>query len=243
MIYCLSQHHTGTWTSLAWLHSHKDIKGFLQEAHAHDALEGHEIKHKVESGIYTEKFDPAMVYHEHIARDPNSTKIRICASQMVMMATTATLIPIRDPLASLITYQKWADRDGRSAEIGARFSPKIFIDVWCALAESWITLQRFGHVRFVCWDLLMPGWASEHLAGVARDLGLKDPLPAKRWATHQIHDNTAGDYRLKAAYQSHNANVMRKGIAENGYNYLASKGLQLRPFLESLGYRKLQWWS
>ena len=243
MIYCLSQHHTGTWTSIAWLLSHKDVKGFLQEAHAHDALEGEEIIHEVESGQYTERFDPAMVYHQHIHRDPNSEKIRICAAQMVMMATTATLIPIRDPLASLVTYQKWADRDGRSAQIGERFSPKIFIDIWCCMAESWFTLQRFAHVRFVCWDLLMPGWAPAHLAGVAKDLGLTDPEPSQLWNDRPIHDNTAGDYPLKAAYQQRDANALRKGISENGYNYLVSKGLQLRPFLESLGYRNLQWWS
>ncbi len=243
MICCFSQHHTGTWTALSWLNAHSDVEGFMQQAHAHDTLAGEVVDHKVESGIYTEEFHPNMVYHEHLARDPNSEQTRIAASQMVMMATHATLIPIRDPLASLVTYQQWAERDGRIFEGPERFSPRVFVDVWCCLAASWETLQRFGHVRFVCWDLLMPGEAEAHLLGVARDLGLKDEGPARAWCAAPIHDNNAGEYALKSAYQARQANALRKGIAENGYNYLVSKGLQLRPFLEHLGYRDLQWWS
>ena len=243
MIYCLSQHHTGTWTSLSWLNSHRDVEGFIQEAHAHETLAGGEVVHEVESGLYTEKFHPRMVYHEHIIRDPRSDQARISAGQMIMLATTATLIPMRDPLASLVTYQEWADRDGRSSSIGVRFSPRVFVDVWCCLAGSFETIKRFGHVRFVCWDLLDREAMSEYLLGVETDLGLKDRRPAKRWRRKRIVDNTNGDYRLKDAYLAGAANVLRKGIAENGYNYLVSKGLQLRPFLEELGYRNLGWWS
>ena len=247
MICCFSQHHTGTWTALAWLNAHSDVEGFMQEAHAHDTLDGVVVDHIVESGTYTEEFHPNMVYHEHLARDPNSQKTRIAASQMVMMATHATLVPIRDPLASLITYQQWADRDGRSAEVGALFSPQVFVDVWCCLAASWETLQRFAHVRFVCWDLMKPGVLDgrsvRYLLGVARDLGLKDEGPARAWSQRPIHDNTCGEYRLKTAYQNRNHKFLRAHIAENGYNYLVSKRLQLRPFLEGLGYQDLQWWS
>ena len=244
LIYCLSQHHTGTWTSLSWLLSHRDVEGFIQRAHAHEALAGREdIVHQVESGKYPEKFHPLMVYHEHIERDPRSDLTRIDAGQMVRLATTATLIPIRDPLASLVTYQEWGDRDGRSSEIGVRFSPRVFVDIWCCLAGSFETIKRFGHVRFVAWDLLDRAEMSEYLLGVETDLGLKDRRPAKRWKRERIVDNTKGDYRLKDAYRAGAANVLRKGISENGYNYLVSKGLELRPFLEELGYRDLSWWS
>ena len=244
MIYCLSIHHTGTWTSLSWLNAHKDVKGFVQEAHAHQALEGDEaVVHRVESGEYPEKFHPMMLYHEHIARDPRSDLARIAAHQMIMLATTPTLIPIRDPLAALVTYQKWAERDGRINGGPEVFSPTVFVDTWVALAGSFETIKKFGHVRFVCWDNLRPGWAQEYLLGVEKDLGLKDRRPAKRWNRAPIHDNVAGHYRLKDAYEAKAANVLRKGISENGYNYLISKGLQLRPFLEELGYRNLQWWG
>lgn len=244
LIYCLSQHHTATWTSLSWLNAHRDVEGFLLEPHAFEVLSGAEdIIHPMESGTYPEKFHPKMVYHEHIARDPRSDLLQIDASQMVMLATTATLIPIRDPLASLVTYQQWGDRDGRSSDVGARFSPRVFVDTWCCLAGSFETIKRFGHVRFVCWDLLDREAMSEYLLGVETDLGLKDRRPAKRWRRQQIVDNTSGDYPLKDAYLAGAANVLRKGIAENGYNYLVSKGLQLRPFLEELGYQDLRWWS
>lgn len=243
MILCLSIHHTGTWTSLSWLQSHRDVKGFLQEAHAHDALAGDEVVHHVESGDYPERFHPMMVYHEHLNRDRNSKRLRIAAGQMILLATHPTLIPIRDPLASLVTYQHWADRDGRSAEIGARFSPRIFVDTWCALAASWPTISRFAHVRFVTWDRMLPGEMAVYLEGVRKNLGLKDGGPAKAWADHEIRDNDGGHYPLKDAYLAGQSNVLRKGIAENGYNYLVAQALHLRPFLEALGYQDLQWWS
>lgn len=243
MIYCLSIHHTGTWTSLSWLNAHRDLKGFVQKAHAHETLAGQEVVHKVESGEYREHFDPLMLYHEHIDRDPRSDLDRIAAHQMIMLATTPTLIPIRDPLASLVTYQKWAERDGRINGGPEVFSPKVLVDTWVALAGSFETIKKFGHVRFVCWDRLTPEWATEHLLGVEKDLGLTDRRPALGWVAAPIHDNDAGPYRLKDAYKAGAANALRKGISENGYNYLVSKGLQLRPFLEELGYQNLQWWG
>lgn len=250
MILCFSQHHTGTWTSLSWLNSHQDIKGFLLEPHVNEVLGGAEdIVHPMESGTYPEKFHPMLVYHEHLKAeyaDATGDRFRLCPAQMVMMATHATLIPIRDPLAALVTYQRFAEQNGGidlGGGLNPGFSPRAHVNTWCALAASFDTMMRFAHIRFVCWDRLPREEMAVYLEGVARDLGLKDRRPAKAWAQHEIRDNASGEYPLKAAYLAQSSNRLRKGIAENGYNYLVSKGLQLRPFLEALGYRNLQWWS
>jgi len=68
MIYCVSVHHTGTWTAISWLTQHAEVEGFLQEDHVTRVMEGDEgeVVHKIESFEITASFHPMMVYHEHV---------------------------------------------------------------------------------------------------------------------------------------------------------------------------------
>lgn len=258
MIYCLSHHHTGTWTALAWLTMHDSVKGLLLEDYVYEVLGGQVVKHQVESGIYEARFDPNMVYHEHLRveiptvwtstgyRSAPWFGARIKGAQLVLLGTHPTLIPMRDPLASLVTYQRWAERDGR-ADKDATFDPVGHVDGLVALALCEDQVRQFGHVRFACWDLISKmEWEEvyNHLSGIAVSLGLIDQEQvAADVATNMIVNNTAGSYPLKTAYETGDTAALRSGIASGGYDHLVSREEVLRPFLERLGYQDLVWWS
>ena len=63
MIYCLSVHHTGTWTAIGWLTAHEGVVGFLQEAHVNKILMGGKMTHKIDEFHLEAEFHPLMVYH------------------------------------------------------------------------------------------------------------------------------------------------------------------------------------
>ncbi len=254
MIYCLSVHHTGTWSAIEWLTAHEDIKGFLQQAHVNKILMGGKMIHKIDDFRLEAKFHPLMVYHEHVVLEgvkftpagflPDQWWERmISASQTVMISTTPTLIPIRDPLASLITYQKWGERDGRID--GGDFSQREQINHWCGLAVSHRNLKLFGHCRFLCWDLLngTPEETEEYLLDISRNLGLKDPSPSKDVSHFKRVVNSVGDYPLKQAYLNGDVDAVRRGLSESAFDVLMERESLLRPFLEELGYTDLMWWT
>lgn len=250
MIFCLSVHHTGTWTAISWLTQHDGVEGFVQEKHVAEVMADEEIIHQIESFSLRAKFDPLMVYHEHVRlaelRPTRSGYLPdlwwdrgLAPAQMILIGTHPTLIPMRDPLASLVTYQKKAEREGK-----LDFSLRRQVDDWCALAVSHRILKRFGHCRFVCWDLLNGSKDEnvEHLLGIARDLGLEDVMPSADFGDGTVL-NTAGEYPLKMAYMRGDKVSLMEGIDQGGFDLLRSRERVLRPFLEQFGYRDLLWWS
>jgi len=254
MIYCLSVHHTGTWTSIDWLTSHEDVEGFLTEANVNKILLGGKMVHRIGDFEIRAEFNPLMVYHEHVRLEPVTITSEgfqtdqwwdrmLSPAQMVMVSTVPTLIPMRDPLASLITYQKWGERDGRID--GGHFSQREHLGHWCGLAASSKLFKLFGHCRFLCWDLLngTQKQNQEHLLGISRDLGLTDPSPSGDQSHFQRVVNSAGDYPLKRAYLDGDVDLVRRGLSESAFDVLRERESLLRPFLEELGYSDLMWWS
>ncbi len=252
MIYCLTQHHTGTWSTLAWVLSHQTVKGFLTTEHIFDILEPDEPDqesgvypvHPMESGELVEEFHPSMVYHEHLRLDADKLH-RIDRTQILIATVTPTVIPVRDPLAALISYQVRAETAGRKTETG--FAPRSHVESWVALAQTWEKiLKNFGHVRFMPWDLLGQGdrfEIAEKLFGISTDLGMMDGKPSLTCARDMIHNNDRGTYPLKEAYQNGDLEEIRQGVSEGAVNLLTSKQKLLRPFLEFLGYSDLMWWT
>lgn len=252
VIFCLSVQHTGTWTAISWLTAHDNVVGFLQEKHVNEVIAGKPIVHQIEEYSLKSSFDPLMVYHEHIRLEDERRfksgfrpdlwwERNVAPSQMIFIGTHPTLIPIRDPLASLITYQKWGERDGRIGT--SAFSPEAHINNWCGLAVGWENIKLFAHCRFLCWDLLngSPLEIEEHLLGISESLGLQDPKPSADWSDGRLI-NTAGEYPLKSAYIDRNVGRVRKGLSEGGFDLLQGRESILRPFLEELGYSDLMWW-
>lgn len=239
MIFCLSQLHTGTWSTIAWLTLHDEVKGLMLSMDVYDVLEGKPtIDQMHESGSYHQKFDPLMVYHEHIRPD-HWFQERMSRTQLVLAATNPTVIPIRDPLLSLISYQNRAEIHHKIGTDG--FLPvEHVLNRWVYLAESFEILSRYDHIQFLCLDII--GFNPEPtLWGIARNLGLTDREPSTRGL--QLRDNSTGEYALKSAYAARNVHALRQGVAEDGFQQLVNRERILRPFLEGIGYTNLLWWS
>ncbi len=239
MIFCLSNIHTGTWTTLAWLVLHKEVNGLMLSTHVQDVLRGIETpEHRQESGTYYQKFDQSMVYHEHVRPD-HLFPDQMSRTQMVMATTNPTVIPVRDPLLSLISYQNRAVIHGKMG--GQGFLPTLHVlNRWVYLAEQFEILSQFDHIQFLCWDIM--GFNAEStLWGVARNLGFQDREPSK--VGGELANNSTGGYALKNAYATRNVTAIRQEIAGDGFQELVNREKILRPFLEGIGYTDLMWWS
>jgi hypothetical protein len=245
VIYCLSQHHTGTWTTLDWIQRHRGVDGIITAAHLFDAVERNGagmMFQPIEGGPIPPRWDPSMVYHDHIETDgPEPTRIN--RTQVLIATVTPTVIPIRDPLASLVSYQNRIDTDQQPdhRDVGH------FVDRWMRLAETALAIFKdYAHIRFVCWDLVgaMDKFeAFEYLAGISADLGLTDVRPSLECAKSMIRNNDLGDYPLKTAYLEGDLDFLEKNISGGGLLALMQNTDPLRPWLEGLGYRDLRWWS
>ena len=244
MIYCLSKHHTGT-----WVHQHEGVGAMLTTAHLFGVLEG-EIGLNYPDVVgepIVPAWHPTMVYHEHVTSD-DLEPLRIERRQVLLATMTPTVIPIRDPLAALISYQERALRDGRIDEPGQpRFDPAEFVDKWIRLAETARAIfVDFAHIKFLCWDLAsgmdrMSRYI--YLREIAEALGLADDGPSAQCGVKVIRHNDFGQYELKDAYDRRDLTYIRRNVANGGFEALrACRGI-LRPFLERLGYRDLLWWS
>lgn len=217
MIFCLSQIHTGTNSVLAWLKAHEDCDGVL-----------------LSNEVYGSKQEPATVYHEHVRKDSRFNK-QMCRTQIVMAWAHPTVIPLRDPLACVLSYHHRAIVTG---QIGTDlFQPlQDVVDRWCLLAEC---EDRFEGAPGIFW---MP-WDIEHLVTkhflwhTARGLGLNDPVPSRGGLPCE---NSSGDYPLRKAYEDGDLECLRSIRA---VNYLRDCEPVLRPFLERRGYANLLWWS
>ena len=248
VIFCLSIQHTGTWSTLAWILKHEGVNGFLAYPHIFDILEPDQESgiypvHPMESGEMVERWDPRLVLHDHMKLDPK-VPTRIDRTQVLISTVNPTVIPIRDPLASLISYQVRAEKDGRTTENG--FAPRSHVDTWVALAQTWRgILFKYAHIRFMPWDLLGKGdrfEIAETLVGISQDLGLRDALPSMQCAREIIHNNDLGSYDLKRAYLKRDLGFINENVSHGAVLELMQNTDILRPFLEGLGYKKLMWW-
>lgn len=239
VIFCLSQIHSGTWSALAWLVRHQEVPGLLLSTGVYQIMAGQEIDPIVMGPeIYTEKLEPGIIYHEHIRPDyrfPSSMD----RSQLMLAAMHPTLIPIRDPLASLISYHHRAEQSGQLH--GPMYLPIDHICMrWVILATQ--ELERC-QIHFLPCDI-HGGPTSAELWWASQWLGLKDREPSRGKFPHQ---NLSGDYALKEAYRAEDASFIEGVIDDAGqgkpYAFLKNREPQLRPFLEAIGYRNLIWWS
>lgn len=220
MIFCLSQIHTGTNSVLAWLGAHEDCDGVL-----------------LSTGVYESLQEPATVYHEHVRKDARFNK-QMCRSQIVMAWSNPTIIPLRDPLAALVSYQHRAEHSKRTGT--DLFLPREdVVDRWCLLAECEDRFEGSTGIRWLPWDLERFGTA-HFLWHTARGLGLNDPVPSRRGLPHS---NGSGEYYLKTAYEAGDLAGLAAKIGDRGLWYLQSCEPILRPFLERRGYANLMWWS
>ncbi len=234
MIFCLSQLHTGTQTSLAWLCKHDEVDGMMLSTGVHKLfglVDPADTVHDWESGRIHERFSEGMVYHEHVRCD-RQNPYRMNRTQLVMATIFPTLIPIRDPLASIISYQHRADFHG----VPGQWAPDLdLFNRWVAMAEIYPYLDSRA-VQFLPWDL----WENDHpgLNKIERHLGLRE-----RSDIPTILNNCSGPYELRRCYLEGDVDALKSRLKGNLWRDLVEREGQLRPMLESLGYHELLWWD
>ncbi len=240
MIFCLSQLHTGTQTSIAWLCKAVEVSGLVLSTGVYDVLKGgpYDIAHEWESGELLESHHPDMVYHEHVRGDWQFPG-RMSRTQLMMATTNRTLIPIRDPLACLISYWHRGELNGT---IGTtQFRPQIdVLDRWSMMSEWYPVLRKSEGLEFVCWDQPRAK-SSDYLRGICAKLGLRSyPDGPGDWTEIQNNDN--GPYDLKIAYHNRDLKMIRETMHPM-FDALVLHHRNLRPMLEDLGYSDLLWWD
>ena len=226
MIFCLSQIHTGTVSVLAWLSSHNDCDGVL-----------------LSTEVYGSKQEPATVYHEHVRPDA-LFEDKMSRSQIVMAWAHPTVIPLRDPLAALASYQHRAEVNGQVDSV--MYCPQLdVVDRWVCLAETEDRFEGSKNIHWLPWDQAHvsaeknPASFKASLWAIAQALGLRDQAPSKAGLPWK---NGSGEYDLKAAYSSGDGDYLASHLGA-GYEYLVDSESLLRPFLERRGYANLLWWS
>ncbi len=215
MIFCLSQLHTGTNSTLEWLASHGDCRGVVLSTGVYSNQTGHR---------------PTTVYHEHVRRDSRFNR-QMCRTQMMMAWSHPTIIPLRDPLAALISYQHRAETSGR-IETDLFLPREDVVDRWCYLAGD----EPSHRIQYLPLDLAEPP-TSDRLWEITVALGLSDPAPS---AVGLTRENDSGDYYLKRAYRRGDMDPLEHHLIH--LDYLRKAEPILRPFLEQRGYRDLMWW-
>lgn len=167
-----------------------------------------------------------------------------------LVKTSLSIIPMRDPLLSLLTsHIKCATEHHRA-----------LIDGFVFLVELWQKCQE--NISFLPVDLYAEETSEDKynkLKTIFNTLGLyhesNDSYIREyirevsfNWEViHSVHtDDEVRDKfrasRIKGYYLSGDTKQIAKEIPV-GYEYLMSKGLTLRPFLKELGYRNLLWWN
>ncbi len=229
MIFVLSELHTGTVSVLAWLAAHEDCDGILLSTEVYSS----------------EPRRAATVYHEHVRRD-DRFGTKMARTQIVLAWAHPTIIPLRDPLAAVLSYHHRAIVSG---QIGTDLFRPIedVVERWVLLAENEERFGDFPNIHYLAWDL--PAIESRRpsregarirsigLWATAQAVGLNDPAPSQAGLPRE---NASDPYPLRQAYEDGDLDCLRT-IRAVGH-LIAAESI-LRPFLERRGYRDLLWWT
>lgn len=213
-ILCLSVQHTGTWFALNFLMEHKGTKGVVAQ-----------VKNiKTRDDILQDG-----IVHVHIngfgITSSGGRRTRTFKQTAAMTKGMRLIVPVRDPLLSLITRHK-RHPDRKSFYI---------VDGFCHLSELDAV---YLPVDCNTYDI-HPYYLLEK---VCKELGLEVNEFVEKWSIKWPIYNSKFDYGLKRAYQEGRIDKIAKAFPEE-YQHLKENEKNIRPFLEKLGYKNLMWWS
>jgi hypothetical protein len=262
-IFVLSVQHTGTWFVVDFLRDHPDVGFFSEYQHllrnnprlyaayekCANSLRGPNgefvwSKPRPESSDYDARLlggfvdatlesltSGTRVLLQQHTQSPRRRLTGVCGGNMCARAFSKlfrTVIPIRDPLLSLLSVYS-RDPKLRGANIVDDFefvveslSSSCFflpVDLYSDFRNRSVLLERL--LKFV---------------GLSRTAHVYEV--AERWTPK----NTKGEYEMKRWYREGSL-LKIAGVIPKEVEYLKSRECVLRPFLESLGYEGLLWWS
>jgi len=232
IVYMYSVQHTGTWFVLWFLDNHPDILGHIT---ANDLM----LKNPgLFDGPFIARSKKKIVFHSHINAQmgPNGLfKVPTDEQYKKFLGVyhkkpekRRYLIPIRDPLLSLITRH-------------TRHPKRDHIDVIRGFEMLATTFSKNGF--FLPVDLDLTSDRREVLLRGALEYVDLDPKPyiktiAKEWP---IRGSEKGGEKLKKLYKNREMRYLERKLSE--CRLLKKKESAIRPFLENLGYENLLWWS
>lgn len=141
-----------------------------------------------------------------------------------------TVVPIRDPLASLIKARE-------------RTSYKYYAPARINAFLNAVSLEKHRKIHYIPVDLLgnMSYEIKLEALKVISGGWVKEDLQ-KTWASDWPVVHTAGNYRLKQMYNDGDFNAISKVLPSDWLKSLIEARPILKPFLQQLGYKDLMWW-
>ena len=240
IIYLYSVQHTGTRFAASFLKQHSNVCKLLP---AHDIAFDNEIfQHPERPGkiVFTAHVwgpvgkSPAAPYTNdslnRLFKVPDLEKYyqRFLGPFYTSPKERKHLVPIRDPLLSLITgHVRQPERDNSDLIYGFQ------------------TLPHLPNSFFIPVDLTLPVKQRENLltdalghVGLEKENYVK--FIADSWPIVGSFPTTE-TFRLRICYIQRDTKMLEKTI--NEYQLLKKQEPILRPFLENIGYRNLLWWD
>ena len=245
--------HTGTWFMVEFFRSHPAVSNFIEVQVLQKAPN---LMADADSGRKGLISGDVNLVQGHFGY-PAHEKLLLAFAAM-----NPLVIPLRDPLLSLITA---VNRD-RSKEPNPLPSPT---KAWLRFVEKVDAERDFYQPFYVPLDLMgdkkykisgpkhpeilwRAGPRLTKLMQVQSVAGLHDIdkinrpsfKNAEKWAEEWPHDrhNSRGMYPLKEAYLAGDTKKIRDAMPK-AYYFLEQAEDALRPMLEREGYRELMWWT
>lgn len=237
-IFVLSVHHTGTWFVIDALRNHPDAGPFIEFRELVSSRDTDQAKQSFNAAT-----KPTIIQTHYVGTNITPClhfegngvwqrmKGHICHA---MLANMKTVIPVRDPVLSILT------RAARHPEQDPAYFPLAF--------EELLSIQN-ENVLFLPIDL---DWDTERrhaeLIAMFSHVGL-DPTNrhvleyAAKWEAPSY--NISNPTPIKSAYAKRDADALMhlQTIYPKAVNELYGRRARLQELLEGLGYSDLLWWE
>ncbi len=224
IIYIASVQHTGVWFVINFLKQHSKIEKFIEYTNLINE------KEDAEDGKFT-------LLQSHIAIDTHgihkNDKIKHLKPVIInsLIKTYKTIIPVRDPLMSLIT------RHNRHPELNHEY-----------IVMGFTYIAGLENVSFFPVDIKYNQENEDTdrfnlLNALLAYLGLPTENYVKKYAEDWEPVNTTEDYNyLKDSYKDKNWYAIMKKIPLE-FKALSNSKPIIKPFLDKLGYGELAWYD
>lgn len=233
MIFVWSVQHTGTWSTIDWL-ERRGLFSFADERAIKQSMNSLGLGTDIGSRLIVQAVSPNGIYQSHVA-ESRSQSFRL---QLMLAYALPSIVPLRDPLASLLTGYN------RLSHAGSGLTPQEHIDQWLTMAEGCRLLAKQNREpTFIAWDVLdCENGRRALLSSAAKRLGCPDDALDAEFAAQWSVSNSSGSYPAKVAYEQEDAEWIRRRMP-GIWMLLKEAQPDLRPFLEAQGYRDLMWWN
>ena len=231
---------TGTWFLVEMLMKHPSVTEFM-ETRFFSILSKKPAYHGVPQSFTKNQkgFSILQLHVDRYEKNPNGARRHFAT----LMCTSPTVIPIRDPLGSILTMRE----RGLKREFRVVYDRMLNrVAIWKEFVQNIPLLQKFTDQIYVL-PLDVLGKQSRKvreatLMAMCQTIGL--PLNTKylkeaaRWP--MVH--SLGTYAMKRYYKQSRQDQMMKALGPDVWKALCDIESDTRPFFEQLGYKNLMWW-